>query len=331
MLGYGLIGCGRISRTLAEAIGAPATGGRVLAAYDPHEPARRQFCAEFGCAEAASLEALLARQDVSAVLVASPNDLHCEQTLAAAAAGKHVFCEKPMALSVADCDRMIEACRTAGVKLMVGQVMRLYPLVRRLREVVAAGTLGDPVHGLATYFFNGFRPRESGVWHVERARSGGLFFQMAIHQIDLMLALLGPARRVHYAGARRGSQVRDFDDVASALIEFRSGDTATISVSSIAPVEHSELIVICTRGVARATSPWASLEYGPDEDHLTRVQASDLPGPSGFELELSSFARWVAHDEPPVLTAAEGRAAVAVAEALRHAEETGLPAPVEGG
>jgi myo-inositol 2-dehydrogenase/D-chiro-inositol 1-dehydrogenase len=304
---------------------------RITAVYDPHAPTRDSLSRDVDAKPVSSLERVLADSEVEAVLVASPNHLHCEQTLAAAAAGKHVFCEKPMALSTADCDRMVAACRDAGVRLMVGQSTRLSPLVRRLRGVIEGGDLGDPVFGISTYLFPGFRQRETGVWHVERDLSGGLFFHMAIHQIDCFNAVFGPARRVHYAGGKHGSQVADFHDVASVLVEFASGATGVISAASISPVHSTDMRFICSRGFAHIDSPWTFLEYGPDAESMTHISAGDLSEPDPYELELGSFARWVLHDEAPLLTAAEGRSAVAVAEAAQEAERTGQPAAVPGG
>jgi predicted dehydrogenase len=330
-LGCGLIGCGRMGMGLARVIRDRVAEARVTAVCDTYGPNLEACCEELGAAHVASVEELVGRGDVDAVIIASPNHVHCEQALAAAAAGKHVFCEKPMALSVADCDRMIQACESARVRLMVGQSMRLTPLGRQLQEVAASRDLGEPVFGWASTFFSGFRPREWGVWHVERERSGGLFFHMAIHKIDLFQALFGPARRVHYGGGRYGSQVVDFDDVGTLLIDFRSGATGVISAASVSPIEWNEVRLLFTQGFAQLDSPWTHLEFGTDADHVTRIAAEDVPGPDAFELELGSFARWVLRDEPPVLTAAEGRAAVAVAEAAEHAERTGSPAEVNLG
>jgi predicted dehydrogenase len=326
----GLIGAGVMGRSLAETARDHVDEMQITAVYDPHAPTRDSLSHGFHADPVSSLEQLLADSEIEAVLVASPNHLHCEQTLAAAAAEKHVFCEKPMALSTADCDTMIAACRKAGVRLMVGQSTRLSPLVRRLRAVIGDGDLGDPVFGTSTYLFPGFQQRETGIWHIERARSGGLFFHMAIHQIDCFNAVFGPARRVHYAGGNHGSQVADFHDVASVLLEFHSGATGVISAASISPVHSTDMRFICSRGFARIDTPWTYLEYGPDPESMTRISAEDLSEPDPYTLELGSFARWVLHDEAPVLAAAEGRAAVAVAEAAEEAERTGQPAPVPG-
>jgi predicted dehydrogenase len=328
-LRFGLVGCGAMGRGLAKSVIESVAEAEVAAAFDPYRPNMESFCAESGAAATDSLGDLLARDDVGAVVVASPNNLHREQTAAAAGAGKHVFCEKPMALSVADCDAMIAACETAGVKLMVGHSMRLHPLPRKLLEIARSGDIGAPLFGFASYFFDGFGQRDSGIWHLDRAGSGGLFFHMAIHHIDLFLTIFGPARRVQYSGGRYGQQVRDFHDVGSGLIEFDSGATATLTASSICPVPWREMVVLFSGGFVRLDNPWSYLEYGPDDQHMTRLEPKDLPGPDALAAELTSFTRWILHDELPVFSGRDGRAAVAVAEALTLAEGTGKAVEVQ--
>ncbi len=327
-LGIGLIGCGGMARSLALTMRDRVPEATIAAGYDPFTPHRDRLCEEVGAAQAASLEELLGRRDVGAVLVASPNHLHTEHVVAAAAAGKHVFCEKPMALTVADCDAMIAACERAGVRLMVGQSTRLLPSMLKLRALVASGELGTPRYGLARCWFTGFKQRDSGVWHIERARCGGLFYQMAIHHIDLFHAVFGPTRRVQYAGGRYGTQIRDFDDIATVLLDYQSGATSVISATSVAQMDLNEISVLFSNGYASTRDPYSQLGFGTDPDHHTVVKGDDLPSPGGVELELLSFVRWVLHGETPVMTAAEGRAAVAVAEAAWRAEETGGPVEV---
>jgi predicted dehydrogenase len=327
-LGLGLVGCGSMGRDLAKAVQDVAEA-RVTAAFDPYRPNVESFCAESGATSTRSLDELLGDRDIDAVIIASPNNLHREQTVAAAQAGKHVFCEKPMALSVADCDAMIAACERAGTKLMVGHSMRLYPLPRTLLEIARSGDLGAPLFGFASYFFDGFRQRDSGIWHLDRARSGGIFFHMAIHHIDLFLTIFGAAESVQYTGARHGQQVHDFDDIGSALIRFGSGATGVLTASSIAAASWREIVILFSGGFARLDSPWGHLDYGTDEASQTRVEPNDVPGPGAVAAELTSFARWVLYDEPPIFTGRDGRSAVAVAEALTRAEGTGRAVPVQ--
>lgn len=327
-LGLGMIGCGTMARELAGVIRGSVPEAKLVAGFDPFVASRERFCAEFGVAPCETREALLGRADIGAVLIATPNFLHAEDACAAAAAGKHVFCEKPMALSVADCERMMAACGSRGLKLMVGHSMRLAPPLRKLRELVESGELGRPLYGLARYWFSGFKVRESGGWHNERACSGGLFFQMAIHQIDAFHMVFGPAQRVQYAGGKYGEKIKDFDDIGTLLVEYRSGATGTISSSGIAPVPSHAMEFLFSEGYARLEGPWGRMEYGRDAEHRTVIEADAFSGPSAVELELHSFVRWVLHEETPVLTGAEGRAAVAVAEAADRAKEAGAKVEV---
>ena len=318
-----------MARELATALREAAPEAKLVAGYDPFAPARQEPLRDAsGWRKPRRWRRCLARADIGAVLIASPNFLHKEHTLAAAAAGKHVFCEKPMALSVADCDAMLGATARAGVKLMVGHSTRLMPPMRRLRAVVESGELGRLLFGQANYWFTGFKQRDSGVWHLERAKCGGLFYQMGIHQIDLFHAIFGPTRRVQYVGGRYGAQIRDFDDIATILLEFASGATGSITVCGMAPVVSTDMGFILSDGYVKSEGSWGRLEFGRDPEHRTVLGPGECEGPGGVQMELASFVRWVQHGEAPVLTGAEGRAAVAVAEAADRAKETGAPVEV---
>jgi phthalate 4,5-cis-dihydrodiol dehydrogenase len=327
-LALGMIGCGRMAHELAAVIRDAVPEAQLVAGFDPFTASREAFCATFGAEPCDLLEALLNRDDIGAILVASPNYLHAEHTIAAAATGKHVFCEKPMALAVKDCEAMIAACQAHGVKLMVGHSMRLAPPLLKLGALIASGELGRPLHGIARYWFSGFQERESGVWHVMCAQSGGLFYQMAIHQIDVFNMAFGPALRVHYAGGQYGAQVRDFNDLGTVLVEYESGATGAISACGFTSLASREMTILFRQGYAKLEGPWGRMEYGRDPDHCTVIEADQFDGPGGVERELVSFADWVQHGTPPVLTAAEGRAAVAVAEAADRARAAGGSAAV---
>jgi predicted dehydrogenase len=137
---WGLLGCGDIARKrVARAINDDPHSRLVGACR--RDPSRLQaFCSAFGVERAYTRDAdLLADPDLDAVYIATPVHLHLPQTLAAAAAGKHVLVEKPMALSVAECDRMIEACQRHGVLLGIAYYRRFYPVVDRIKQAVAAG------------------------------------------------------------------------------------------------------------------------------------------------------------------------------------------------
>ena len=143
-LGVALIGCGGMGRSEGRVLsGVPRA--RLVAVCDVSAEAGAEFGAEMGVPHVTDHRALLDRQDVDAVLVVTPNGLHTQVVLDAAGAGKHIFCEKPFAFTVAECDQMISAAGEHGVRLMVGHVLRLMPLFQRVIDLFAGGDLGRPV------------------------------------------------------------------------------------------------------------------------------------------------------------------------------------------
>ena len=143
LLTVGLIGAGGMGRHLAQ-VTHKLPNCEVGLIYDPDQQHARETAQEFDAEITASLEELLGHDSLDAVIIASPNYLHAQQTVAAAQAGKHIFCEKPMALNVADARQMIEAASLNGVKLMIGQVLRYIVPFVWIIEFIAAGNLGKP-------------------------------------------------------------------------------------------------------------------------------------------------------------------------------------------
>src|SRR3954453_20375818 len=134
---WGLLGCGDIARKRVAGAIIDDPTSRLVAAGRRDPDRLGEFCQAFGVERGYTSDAeLLADPEVDAVYVATPVRLHLPQTLAAAAVGKHVLVEKPMALSAAECDRMIEACRRAGVRLGVAYYRRFYPIVRRIEQTL---------------------------------------------------------------------------------------------------------------------------------------------------------------------------------------------------
>ena len=143
--GYAVLGCGYFGAEFARAV-SQMPGARLAAVYSPGESAGR-VSRELGCPRAATLEQIWQDPAVDAVIVATPNYLHKEHVMAAARAGKHVFCEKPFALNTADARAMVECCRAQGVKLMVGHIMHFYSGIARLKTMIdAAGPADDGAH-----------------------------------------------------------------------------------------------------------------------------------------------------------------------------------------
>ena len=139
-IGYAIVGTGYFGAELGR-IMAEQEDAKIVAVYDPENAGI--VAQELGCDVETDLDILCAREDVDAVIVASPNYLHKEPVLAAARHKKNVFCEKPIALSYADCDEMVSTCKENGVVFMAGHVMNFFEGVRRTKKMIAVGKIGD--------------------------------------------------------------------------------------------------------------------------------------------------------------------------------------------
>ena len=175
--------------------------------------------------------------------------LHAAQTIAAAEAGKHVLCEKPMAMDVGECDRMIAACRAHHVTLGVAYYRHFYPVVARVRAILAAGEVGTPVLAQIDAFerFNP-QPHEERHWFVKRSEAGGgPMFDFGCHRLELLLSLFGPVRQTVGLTANVIFE-REVEDTAVAALTFASGPCATVTVTHAAIEPRDTLRIFGTAG-----------------------------------------------------------------------------------
>ena len=218
-IGWGIVGCGDIAnKRVAPAINEQAESE--LIAFFSNMPERAEEMRDtHGARRAYSrYEAILADKEVDAIYVSSPADRHCEETIAAAEAGKHVLCEKPMALTVAGCERMIAACSRAGVRLSIAYYRRFYPKARKMRELLEQGAIGKPV--LARVSIGGWvdlPPDDPKHWRTLLVRAGGgALMDVGSHRLDVICYLLGePAQVCGFANhvARDDIQVPDTESL----------------------------------------------------------------------------------------------------------------------
>ena len=206
-------------RTIPEGI-AQASNAELAAVFDAHLEANAEVAAQFGAVACAS-EAELFASDADIVYIATPAWLHCEQALRAAAAGKHVFCEKPLGMTVAEGAQMVRACADAGVKLGMGFMMRFHAQHQAALRLVHEGHLGTPVLGRAQ--LSCWYPPSPGAWRqVPEQGGGGSLMDLGGHCIDLLEMFFGRARSVT---CLTGNLVQDYasEDTAVVLLEFASG------------------------------------------------------------------------------------------------------------
>ncbi|WP_269510736.1 Gfo/Idh/MocA family protein [Burkholderia sp. IMCC1007] len=201
---------------------------QLVAACDPRADARDRFAADFGARTYADVPELADDPDVEVIYVASPHQFHARHTEIAASKGKHVLVEKPMALDAADCDRMIAACRTANVHLMVGHCHSFDTPYLRTRELIGLGDFGavKMIHAFnyTDYLYRPRRPEE-----LLTAEGGGAVFSQAAHQVDIVRLLAGSRAVRLRASVGRWDPSRPTEGAYSALIWFESGAYASLS------------------------------------------------------------------------------------------------------
>ncbi len=221
-IGWGVIGCGGIAdrRTIPEGI-MPAAGAELVAVQDVVQDRLGEVAEKYGARPYDTVEELLADEAVEAVYIATPTNVHHEHTVAAARAGKHVLCEKPLALTTEECEASIAACAEAGVKFGTNFMMRFHACHVRIKEMLEAGELGTPVLGRAELTC-WYPPMEGAFRQSQALGGGGALIDMGNHCIDLLEFFFGRTVRV---AAFTGNLVQQYEteDTSAVLLEFANG------------------------------------------------------------------------------------------------------------
>ena len=225
----GIIGLGGAARQILPSFQAHP-GVSIAAGADPSAEVRAAFEREFSVPVFASAEDLCACADVDVVYIATPHQFHREHAVIAAQAGKHLIVEKPMALTMEDCDAMIAAAESAGVLLIVGHTHAFDAPIIKMRELIAAGKIG-PVSLINAFNYTNFlyRPRRPEELDIERG--GGAIYNQATHQVDIVRFLEGGKVKSVRSAAWALDPDRPVDGAYSAFLQFESGAVATIMFS----------------------------------------------------------------------------------------------------
>jgi len=326
MIGWGVLGCGDIT----DQRGAPAisalANNRLVSFHSRTAALAADFAARHGALRSTTSRAeLLADPEVTAVYVATEHHRHVDDVLAAAQAGKHILCEKPMANSVADCRRMIEACRANGVALQVAYYRRYYPKLIRMRELLAAGAIGAPVsaqiHCTQRLEQDRITP---GNWRLQKDLSGGgALVDTGSHRLDLLCWLLGEPEQVAALAERQELPI-DASDTETLLVRMASGAHATSFHGYRTPSED-RFDIVGTEGLLSATSvdaPTLRLQTA------SGVETWELPRHPNVHYPLfEDFARHLEQGRPPRYTGEDGLQASRIIEAAHVSAQSGLFVP----
>jgi predicted dehydrogenase len=314
-----IVGLGRWGQRLVTAnAGNPGSGLTFTRAATRTPQKAQAFCAEHDLALMPDLDALLACDDLDAIVLATPHTQHAAQVRAIAATGRHVFVEKPLALNLSDARNAVAACKAAGVTLAVGFNRRFMPGYRALNAAITDGTLGTPMHvegsfcGAFGYGYSDDMWRGSSVENP----AGGMA-AMGIHVIDAMIAAMGPIQRVSTL-SRRLALTCSLDDTTSVQMEFASGATGTLS-TLMATASYWRLHAFGSKGWAQMTEEHRCVITGIDAPPR---EASFDPVDSVAE-ELACFADAVRGGGAYPVTGAQALAGVAAMEAIAMSARAG--------
>ena len=239
----GLLGCGRMGSVWSEAVDADPDC-EITIVCDPDAEAAAEKADLNGVGAVTDPEAVFESPDVDIVLICTPTFTHVELVEAAARAGKHVLCEKPMALNLGHCARMIDACDRAGVHLAVGQTLRFWGAFLKVRKLVAEGAIGTPclaqVHRMNKAGVRRKQPaaseptQEECRWRYDTRYSGGNILEGVVHELDFTRSLFGEVRSM-YCQVTGGEEYGELLSpvVVQTMVDFEQGGLATVRMGGV--------------------------------------------------------------------------------------------------
>ena len=289
-IGLGIAGLGMAGAVMVQA--AAAHPGFVLrAAADPQVAPRAAFARDFKAGAHVDIAALCADPAVEVVYIATPHQFHAEHATRAAQNGKHIILEKPMALTLAECDAIIAAVERAGVQLIVGHTHAFDPAVRAMRDIIARGELGR-LGMIASWNYTNFLYRPRRPEELDTARGGGILFNQVPHQIDTVRLLGGGRVRSVRANVQVLDPARPTEGACVALLEFEDGAAASLVYSGYDFFDSDEWHGwIGERGAPKQPSHGAArraLAQGRDETRL-RTENYAYGAPAGMPAHQPHF------------------------------------------
>jgi predicted dehydrogenase len=325
----GLVGCGGMGRGLVSQL-VTIEGAKLVAGADPAEESREALANEQSVPTFASSAEMLAGVELDGVIVASPNRFHCPNTVEVAQAGKHVFCEKPMALTMADCRAMVAACATAGVKLQIGQVLRYLPDFAHAIEQVRAGQLGEVKHGMI-FRYGGPRADWGKSWRDDPSQVGHYIFEVAVHEIDFARQIFGKPVAVSGWDQNFDPKSPLWSQATTWVIEFEGGGVCVMVEGMFNPLGRSEVELAGTAGALRFGWGGKHLFKSTAGDESSEVESSTIAQgcEDGRRRELREWVEAIQSGGPCPIPGEEGMANIEVAlaalEASRRKARVELP------
>ncbi len=309
---YGIIGFGKFAeRAIAPAIKG-STNSELVAIQKRSLTLAREKAAQVGAPLAFdSVDALVSHPDIDAVFIVSANSVHAEEAIKAARAGKHVLVEKPIAANTRDAERMILECELHHAKLMVGHMVRLSPLVGRVREIVHSGELGKVIFARADFAYDGRMSARTWL-HDPKIAGGGPLYDVGVHCLDTLRFVLDDEVESFTSEVQPCPTRSRTEDTGVILLRFSHGAIGSIFCSYVMPVRSRILEVVCTEGIISApefTVPNETLSLTVTRgrnDKPADVSTERIPVPNLYIEEVTHFSDCILGDTQPMLTGSNG-------------------------
>jgi len=323
MVKVALVGAGGMGRVHANAYSKMDEAG-LIAVCDIDPEAADKFAEEFKIPAFTEFNEMISKVDVDVVDICTPTDTHSECVIAAAKAGKHVACEKPLARTVSQANEAVQACEEAGITLFTAHVLRWFPEYRTLKEQIDAGAVGDATVVRTTR--SGTHPNSVDCWYTDYKKSGGVVLDLIVHDFDWLRWCFGKIHRV-YARGLYNSKI-PLTDYALVTIRFDSGVIAHVEGGWARPSGFITSVEIAgTKGLmsySNSDSTPLVIERKAAEGDRSSITIPENPAiDTPYYLELRHFIRCLESGTKPDVTPEDGIEAVRIAEAALKSISSG--------
>jgi len=330
MLRAAIVGLGWWGKTLVTSVQDKSDAMRFVLGATGSRAKAEEFCRDQGVRLVDDYDQVLADPEIEAVVLATPHSQHGDQVRRAAAAGKHVFCEKPFTLTAVDASSAIDAAQKAGIVLAVGFNRRFHPSMLELKRRVKDGTLGIIETCISEHTAGLGATIQPGYWRADPSETpAGAMTGIGVHTVDTMIHLFGRVAEVHCITARRVAP--HVDDTTTVLMKFQDGMSG-IFFGSLTTVPNYRLAVYGSKGFAEITKPTLDqFRFAPVPDrrlgHLAGMEAEviDKPAFDTVAAELTTFAEAIRSKTPYPVPPAEVLHGVEVFEAIVNSARAGKP------
>jgi UDP-N-acetyl-2-amino-2-deoxyglucuronate dehydrogenase len=333
-MNFAIVGCGHIAHKHAEAI-INAAGANLVAVCDTDESKMTDFVEKYKAVPYTNLDDLLLNNDIDVVNICTPSGFHANLAMKIAEAKKHIIVEKPIALTIEDTDKMIDACKQNDVKLSVVHPNRFRPAMVKLKQLINNGFFGKLSHGNATVRWNRNQAYyDQAPWRGTKSLDGGVLMNQAIHNLDLLLWMMGDAEEVFSMAATRFRDI-EAEDVSTGVVKFKDGSLGVVeAATTIYPKNLEEtLSIFGESGTIKVGGTTASLiqhlnveGYSEEEvEQLIREIEQDPIGKPGHQCIVEDMIDAIQNDRAPVVTGEDGKKALELVISLYNSAEINKP------